>query len=94
MRPVVVADQDRNEKGRATRKMGRGALQTEFSWNNAVPIRFGLYRGNGGRNNLGLWPVDDKVLAALELILGFANLDCWDILVPVAKGEGMRSARS
>jgi hypothetical protein len=26
---------------------------------------------------LGLWPVKDKVLAALELIIGFANLGCW-----------------
>ena len=38
---------------------------------------------------LGLWPVDDKVLAALELIIGFGNLGCWDTPVPVAEGEEM-----
>ena len=36
---------------------------------------------------LGHWPVEEKVLVALELIIGFANLGCWDTLVPVAEGE-------
>ena len=38
---------------------------------------------------IGIWPVHEKVLLALELILGFANLGCWDTLVPVAEGEEM-----
>lgn len=38
---------------------------------------------------LGLWPVDEKVLLALELTIGFATLGCWDTLVPVAEGEEM-----
>ena len=38
---------------------------------------------------LGLWPVDEKVLVALELIIGFANLGLWDTPVPVAGGEEM-----
>jgi len=36
---------------------------------------------------IGLWPVDEKVVLALELIIGFANLGLWDTLVPVAEGE-------
>ena len=39
---------------------------------------------------IGLWPVGEKVMLALELILGFANLGMWDTLVPVAEGEEMR----
>jgi hypothetical protein len=36
---------------------------------------------------LGLWPVDEKFLMALELIIGFANLGLWDTPVPVPEGE-------
>ena len=32
---------------------------------------------------IGLWPVHEKVMLALELMLGFANLGCWDTLVAV-----------
>ena len=32
---------------------------------------------------IGVWPVHEKVMPALELILGFANLGCWDTLVAV-----------
>jgi hypothetical protein len=32
---------------------------------------------------IGLWPVHEKVMEALDLILGFANLSCWDTLVAV-----------
>ena len=39
---------------------------------------------------IGIWPVHEKVMLALELVLGFANLGCWDTLVPVADGEDMR----
>ena len=39
---------------------------------------------------IGLWPVGEKVMLALELILGFANLGCWDTLVTVADGEEMQ----
>jgi hypothetical protein len=38
---------------------------------------------------LGLWPVEEKVLVALELVIGFANLGLWDTPVPVAGGEEM-----
>ena len=38
---------------------------------------------------IGLWPVNEKVLLALELIIGFANLGKWDTLIPVAEGEEM-----
>ena len=38
---------------------------------------------------IGVWPVHEKVMPALELILGFANLGCWDTLVAVAEGEGL-----
>ena len=38
---------------------------------------------------IGLWPVNEKVFLALELIIGFANLGLWDTLVPVAEGEEM-----
>ena len=38
---------------------------------------------------IGIWPVHEKIMLALELILGFANLGCWDTLVPVADGEEM-----
>ena len=37
---------------------------------------------------IGIWPVHEKVMLALELILGFANLGCWDTLVPVADRRG------
>ena len=36
---------------------------------------------------IGIWPVDENVMLALELIIGFANLGCWDTLVAVAEGE-------
>jgi hypothetical protein len=32
---------------------------------------------------IGIWPVDEKVMLALELIIGFANLGCWERLLPV-----------
>jgi hypothetical protein len=32
---------------------------------------------------VGIWPVHEKVMLALELILGFANLGRWEKLVPV-----------
>jgi hypothetical protein len=38
---------------------------------------------------IGIWPVHEKVMLALELILGFANLGCWDTLVAVDEGEEM-----
>jgi hypothetical protein len=37
----------------------------------ALPLRTAARRHF---KRLGLWPVDDKVLAALGLIIGFANL--------------------
>jgi hypothetical protein len=39
--------------------------------------------------NIGIWPVHEKVMLVLELILGFANLGLWDRSVPVAEGEEM-----
>jgi len=36
---------------------------------------------------IGLWPVDEKVLLALELILGFANLGQFDQLIPLGDDE-------
>jgi hypothetical protein len=36
---------------------------------------------------VGLWPVDEQLLLALELVIGFANLGMWDALIPVADGE-------
>jgi hypothetical protein len=33
--------------------------------------------------SIGIWPVHEKVMLALELILGFGNLGCWDTLVVV-----------
>jgi hypothetical protein len=38
---------------------------------------------------IGIWPVDEKFLVAVELVIGFANLGLWDRSVPVAEGEGM-----
>jgi len=38
---------------------------------------------------IGIWPVTETVVTALELIIGFANLGMWDTLVPVAEGEEM-----
>ncbi len=38
---------------------------------------------------IGIWPVDENVMLALELIIGFANLGLWDRSVPVAEGEEM-----
>jgi hypothetical protein len=38
---------------------------------------------------IGLWPVNEKVVMALELIIGFANLGLWETLVPVAEAEEM-----
>jgi hypothetical protein len=38
---------------------------------------------------VGIWPVNEKVMLALELIIGFANLGLWDRSVPVAEGEEM-----
>jgi hypothetical protein len=38
---------------------------------------------------IGIWPVDEKILVALELVIGFANLGLWDRSVPVAEGEEM-----
>jgi hypothetical protein len=32
---------------------------------------------------IGIWPVHEKVMLALEFIIGFANLGCWDTLVSV-----------
>ncbi|HEY7331246.1 MAG TPA: hypothetical protein VH592_26670 [Gemmataceae bacterium] len=39
--------------------------------------------------SIGIWPVHEKVMVDLELILGFGNMGCWDTLVPVAEGEEM-----
>jgi hypothetical protein len=39
--------------------------------------------------HIGIWPVDENVLLALELIIGFANLGLWDRTMPVAEGEEM-----
>lgn len=36
---------------------------------------------------VGLWPVPERVMLAIELILGFANLGCWEQLVPVGESE-------
>ena len=33
--------------------------------------------------SIGIWPVHEKVMLVLELIIGFANLGMWDTLVPV-----------
>jgi hypothetical protein len=38
---------------------------------------------------IGIWPVDENVMLALELIIGFANLGLWDRPVPVAECEEM-----
>jgi hypothetical protein len=32
---------------------------------------------------IGIWPVDEKVMLAVELIIGFANLGRWETRVPV-----------
>jgi hypothetical protein len=32
---------------------------------------------------IGIWPVHEKVMLALELLIGFANLGRWDTLLPV-----------
>jgi hypothetical protein len=32
---------------------------------------------------IGIWPVHEKVMLALELIIGFANQGRWETLVPV-----------
>lgn len=36
---------------------------------------------------IGIWPVHDKVMLALELIIGFANLGRWETLVPLDNRE-------
>lgn len=38
---------------------------------------------------IGIWPVHEKVMLALELVIGFANLGRWDTLLPVTDGEEM-----
>ncbi len=53
----------------------------------AMPLHVAVRRHFKG---IGIWPVQENVMLALELILGFANLGMWDTLVPVAEGEEMR----
>jgi hypothetical protein len=36
---------------------------------------------------IGIWPVDEKVMLSLEMILGFANVGMVDALVPVSDNE-------
>ena len=38
---------------------------------------------------VGLWPVSDEVLLALELVIGYANLGLMDTPVPVSDTEEM-----
>ena len=38
---------------------------------------------------LGLWPVSDEILLALEMILGYANLGLMDTQIPVSESEKM-----
>jgi hypothetical protein len=69
------------------RKRPRTSEELAEAWKAGVlPLRTAVRRHF---KSLGLWPADDKVLAALELIIGFANLGLWDTPVPVTEGEVM-----
>ena len=56
-----------------------------------IPLRTAAQRHF---KTIGLWPVDEKVLVALELIVGFANLGMWDTLVPVADNRELTVAQA
>jgi len=43
---------------------------------------------------IGIWPVNEKVMLALELIIGFANLGRWDTLLPVDDDREMTVAQA
>ena len=43
---------------------------------------------------IGIWPVNEKVMLALELILGFANLGRWETLVPVDDNRELTVAQA
>ena len=43
---------------------------------------------------IGVWPVHEKVMLALELILGFANLGRWEKLVPVDDNRELTVAQA
>lgn len=43
---------------------------------------------------VGIWPVHEKVMLVLELILGFANLGRWEKLVPVDDNRELTIAQA
>jgi hypothetical protein len=43
---------------------------------------------------IGIWPVHEKVMLALELILGFANLGRWETPVPVDDNRELTVAQA
>jgi hypothetical protein len=43
---------------------------------------------------IGIWSVHGKVMLALELILGFANLGRWDTFVPVDDNRELTVAQA
>jgi hypothetical protein len=43
---------------------------------------------------IGIWPVDEKTLVALELVIGFANLGLWDRSVPVDDNRELTVAQA
>jgi hypothetical protein len=44
--------------------------------------------------SISIWPVHEKVMQALDLILGFGNLGCWDTLVAVDDNREMTVAQA
>jgi hypothetical protein len=45
-------------------------------------------------NGIGVWPVHEEVMLALELIIGFGNLGSWDTLVPLGEGRELTVAQA
>ena len=43
---------------------------------------------------IGIWPVHEKVMLALELIIGFANLGRWETRVPVDDNRELTVAQA
>ena len=43
---------------------------------------------------IGIWPVDEKVMLALELIIGFANLGRWETRLPVDDNRELTVAQA
>ena len=44
--------------------------------------------------SIGIWPVHEKVMVALEMILGLANLGRWNTLVPVGDNRELTVAQA